>query len=1100
MVNSRDEEENISLSSISSSAASRVSPTNATYPIPFNPKYEDTSANDVVCNAYYPEGDNRNIGSTIITEEPARTKPLWRKALDVVYPYYVLQHLDYKSLQVVSQSWAQLFSAMILSIVPETSKWLGGAPYLILIVSFIGIAGGASIIQNVLISLAMLIGVLISFVHHVVRSKIINDLHGGITQQELVQNLISEGVCQMGPQLQDCVSDQIFSGRYIKTKVVAITMISIITNTVILGNVRNIHPFWNSCYIIGQIGNVIYSCYGHFSPLYQPLEMGYTVLRPVGCGLLLKFGASFFVFPLTSSFKYIAGTQGVLNQLKQASVKNMRLFKTMKPSAPNFANYKAFKKEMTSIRAKTAPLEVIASTIWLEYSYGRFDVGDVGQFRSLAKNLVTATASYAHFFQLLQERTFFAKDDFRMARRRSTVSSLSHGHAKIYSAFQDSYKKVGEYEHNKRMKTLRHRFLHHGQGNRLLPDEIDEIAKRLTAKLSPLLEVSDKALDVVLEWIGAANNFRFFALAPWEYKKHVAKQKEMADKVKRTKQEILDTLAKFEDIDTLKEMMIDENHSEEWLLFLISQGVLFLQIARHQCENIIKLFDLFIDIDEKRPTPKFITYFTKTKYSKPRHLTSDLDADVPDYLHKDIQTRDADNLPPANIVQYIGLYITKIFYFLISDKFWFWIRAGGLICVGAIPYFVRTTAHWYYSIRMVWLVIMIAVSISESTGQTTYVFMSKLIYTFFGCLIGLVCWYISCGSAAGNYYGYGAVSGVIYLYLVFFRHFSVHLTLLPQVLLGVTTILVLGTSWLDASGSKQANVSYGWKPAYLRFIGVVIGLCIGSLTAVLPQPKSSKHIVRQILGSSLSEVGNIHCDIAKFAVKRCNDPTFHILERHDILLARFRYHFMRIALLNKLLVPLKFELPISGYWPESKYLRLQGLIADTVQLYLMMLVAINELEDPATWVPIIMKRVGFCYSELDAELFSLIHMASDAIKTKDALPKITEANIGLRHMELLSRQWGINKVSLSERFYSSKTDKSNDHSAITDHLDYQKFFSRDGQLNILSLLIGHMIYNRLDEIMIVVKGLVGEMYDLDENILIDDDSEDEEAAEDIETG
>lgn len=1099
MPNSRDEQESISLSSISSSAASRTSPTNRENPIAFNSKYEEHNDNTIICNEYYPEGDNRNIGSTIITEEPVRKKPLWRKVYDVLYPDYVLKHLNYNSLKVVLQSWAQIFSAAILTIVPKTSNWLSGAPYLALIVSFIGISGGTSIIQNVLIALAMLIGVLISFVHHVVRSKIINDLHGGITQLQLVQNLINEGVCQMGSELQDCVIDQIYSGRYIKTSAVVITMISMITNTVILGNIRGIHPFWNSCYIIGQIGNVIFSCYGHFSPLYLPLDMGYTVLRPVGCALLLKVGAAFFVFPLTSNFRYIAGAQGILSQLKQASAKNMRLFKTMKPSAPNFANYKAFKKEMTSIRGKMAPMEVIASTIWLEYSYGRFDVGDVGQFRSLAKNLVTSTASYAHFFQLLQERIFFAKDDFHMPRRRSTVSSLTHGHAKIYSAFQDSYRKVGEYENRKRVKTLRNRIAYHGRGHRLSPDEIDQIAKILTDKLSPLLEVSDNALEVILEWVAAANNFRFFALVPWEYKKHVAKQKEMAEKVKQTKKEILELLAKFEDVDTLKNMMLDNSRSEEWLLFLISQGVLFLQIARHQCDNIVKLIDLLIDLDEKRPTPTFISYFTKTKYSKPRHLTSDLDGEVPDYLRQETQRRDADNLPPANLGQYIGLYITKAFYFLISDKFWFWIRAGGLICLGATPYFVRTTANWYYNIRMVWLVIMIAVSISESTGQTTYVFISKLIYTFAGCLLGLVCWYISCGKGAGNYYGYGAVSGVVYLYLIFFRHFSVHLTLLPQVLLGVTTILVLGTSWLDANGGKAANVGYGWEPAYLRFIGVVIGLCIGSLTAVLPKPKSSKFIVRQILGSSLSEVGNIHCDISKFAVKRSNDPSYHIKERHDLLLARFRYYFMRISLLSKLLVPLKFELPISGYWPESKYLRLQGLIGDTVQLYLMMLIALNELEDPATWVPIIMKRVGFCYSELDAELFSLIHMASDAIKTKDALPKITEANVSLRHMELLRRQWGINKISLSERFYNFKTNvDESGHNALTEHLDYNKFFSRDGQLNILSLLIAHMIYNRLDEIMIVVKGLVGEMYDMDESILIDDDTEDEVAVEELE--
>ncbi|KAI3402405.1 hypothetical protein KGF56_004813 [Candida oxycetoniae] len=1099
MTEEEHSQENISLTSISSSAASASPRTDP--PIPFSEKNEYKPVSDnTVTNAYYPEGDERNFANTEITELPQEKKPLWRKAYATIYPNYILNHLDYVSFKIVFQSWCYVWSCTILTIVPMTSHWLGTAAYLLLIVSFITIPGGASIITNVLNAMAWCLGMTIALVHHVVRSKILNDLHHGITEQELTQQLIQEGTCQLGNELADCVNEEIFKGRWLTTKGAAITMLSIISCTIIVGNMRQkLHPLFSLTHVGGQIANVIFSCYGHFSPLYQPLSIGYMIMRPVGISLVMKVLASCLIFPSTSNFNYIQGSTGLLVALKDVCLKHTKLFHTMRPSVSNFANYKALKKDINGIRAKMAPLEIVASTIWLEYSYGRFDVGDIGQFRSLFKNLINAVASYAYFYQLLQERIFFARDDFSITRRKSDASSLAHGHAKLFSAIQDSYMKVGEYESKRRNKILRHWIIYHGKGHRISVTDIDNIAKFLTDHFGPLLDVSNSAIEVIIEWVKCANEFRIYAWIPGSWKKHCEKQKEMAIKVKNKKKEIEETLAKYEDTEYMKNMMFDSTKSEESLLFLISQGVLFLQTNRYQCDKIIKLLDLFIDLDERRPTPKFITYFTKTKYSKPRHLSSDLDETMPEYLKSSIQTRNADNLPPSNIFQEVGFYVVKAFNFFLSDTFWFWIRAGGLICIGAIPYFVRTTAYWYYNQRMVWLVVMIAVSVSESTGQTVYVFLAKLVYTFFGCLLGMVCWYISCGNGAGNYYGYGAVTAVVFLYLIYYRHFSVHQTLLPRILFGVTTVLVLGTSWVDAKYNKSANVGYGFKPAYLRFIGVVIGLCIGSLTAILPKPKSSKVTVRKVLGSSLFEVGNVHCNISKFALQRLDNADFHLHERHDVLVARLRYLEMRIARLSNLLTPLRYELPICGYWPESKYLRLQRLLGDTVQLYFMLLSALNSLEEPKVWIPIIIQRVGLCHSELDAEIFALIHMASNALKTKEPLPKITEANVSVKHMQVLRQQWGLNEISLSERFYNKKTDT---HTSITEQLDHRRFFSRDGQLNIFALLVSHMIYNRLDEITALVKGLVGEVFDLDNNILNEEEFEefdhkseyDEEAA------
>ncbi|CAK9440451.1 uncharacterized protein LODBEIA_P45510 [Lodderomyces beijingensis] len=1101
----REDRDAISLMSLSSSVVSETSlDPHAPAPAPFSSTADFAAKNSfpavddtVTANEYFPKGDERNIAATVINEEPASKIPLWRKAYDVIYPNYVLQHLDYPSFKIVFRSWCYVWSCTILTIVPMTSRWFGTASYLLLIVSFISISGGTSIVMNLITACTFMTGFIIAFVHHVIRSKIINDLHGGITEQELIRQLVQEGSCQMNDMLQQCVQDQIFSGRYINTKGVAITILSIISCTFIVGNMRdNLHPLWKVVYIGGQIGNVIFSCYGHFSPLYQPLAVGYQVLRPAGISLVLKVLSSFIIYPTTSNFNFVTGCKGLLTQLKSTCGKNSNLFNTMRPSAPNFANYKGLKKDISGIRAKMAPLEIVASTIWLEYSYGRFDVGDIGQLRSLIKNVISASASYAYFYQLLQERTHFAKDDFGITRKKSTASSLGHGHAKLFSAFHDSYRKVGEYESRKRIKVLRNRIMHHGKGHRLTTRDIDRIAKFLTENFKILLDVANSGLQEVIEWVDTANNFRVYAWLPGQWEGYCQKQQEMAQRVKKAKKEVQVALEKFDDVDALKKMMLDTARTEEVLLFLISQGILFLQIAKYQLEKITALLDFAIELDERRPTPKFITYFTACKYSKPRHLSSDLDEEMPDFLKSNIRVRNADSLPPANLMQLAGFYVVKVFKFFLSDNFWFWIRAGGLVCIGAIPYFVRTTASWYYNERLVWLVIMISLSISDSTGQTVYTFAAKFVYTFCGCLLGMVGWYISCGNGKGNYYGFGAVTAVIYLYLVFFRHFSVHQTLMPQILFGVTTVLVLGTSWIDTKiNPAGANVGYGFKPAWLRFVSVVIGLAIGSLAAIIPTPRSSKTIVRKILGSSLFEVGNVHCDITKFALKRLEDPDYHIQDRHDILLARFRYLLMRISGLSGLLMPLKYEIAIAGYYPESKYLRLQGLVSDTVQLYLMLLIALNSLKEPKVWIPIIVRRVGLCYSELDAEIFATIHMASDSLKSKDPLPKITEANISIKHMEFLRHQWGLNKITLSERFYSdrerrksARSNSANSHHEITQHLDYEKFFSQDGQLNILALLVAHMIYNRLDEIMMLVKGLVGEVFDLDDNILLDSDA------------
>ena len=155
----------------------------------------------------------------------------------------------------------------------------------------------------------------------------------------------------------------------------------------------------------------------------------------------------------------------------------------------------------------------------------------------------------------------------------------------------------------------------------------------------------------------------------------------------------------------------------------------------------------------------------------------------------------------------------------------------------------------------------------------------------------------------------------------------------------------------------------------------------------------------------------------------------------------------------------------------------------------------DQLEEPEFWVPIIMGRMGWTSPSMTANVFSMTHMGAGSLRSKTALPKITQANLSIQHLDLLRSKWGTEKISLSERFYNLEPNTEKEYSAdegeslhdsMVKNLDYQKLFSADGQSNIVGLLLAHMIYRRLDESIIIIKSLVGEKYDFDYTVFEDE--------------
>lgn len=1030
---------------------------------------------------------------------------LWNNIIELTRPGFLLDHLDYQSFKVAFRTWAQIWVTVLFMVIPKISLWIGSASYLMQIVGFFNVSGGTLVAFNVLMSVICLFYALVSWINVVICLAITNRLRGSLSEQDLIKQLIEDGSCTQ-ENILTCMISEIYSGRFLETRCSVIYIFGIIIGLTLYGMSMRIHPLLRTGFVTGLITLLILSNFYVFFPVFLPKLIALQIIKPIGITLVVKIAASMFIFPTSSSFLYFNGSLKILRSLHQTSKKNTSLMKTLKPSAPNFLTFKKYSADITSLRNLISKLEILASTIRLEISYGRFDAGDVGEFRYLIKNVINLSAGYEYYYQLLNERLDVVTDNIRGFGRRTSTSSVYNpknttGHSKLFTALQQSYKAVGEYENSRRMNLLKNRIYSVDPEDNLVLKDLDDVADFIKAHFMSLFDAIDFSFDAVTNWLEAANNFRIYSLiVPGSFKKHKQKQENCHQKIVEAKILLTNELEKLKNHRQMEEIMRDVTRNEEALLCLISQTSLFLNLSKDQMKSLIRMIDLFLSIDESRPTPRLITQFTRTQRDKPKNIDStagdNLDENQSSFWKSDVSGRDADALPPTHLYHFLGKKIVSLYNILLNKHLWFWIRASGLVVVCCIPFYCRTTASWYYANRLVWVPVVCALTVNENVGESIYGILMRFIYGFAGAVVGMVAWYVSTGNGTGNYYGYSVVTCFLYLYLSYFRHFSVHLNLVPPVLFNVTIVLIMGTSWIEGNfPNLQVNIGYGFTAAWRRHVAVTVGIAIGFF-ASLPRFSTSKVIIRKILAQALTQTGNLHCDVSKFALARIENPSIHNLPRHDVILEKFRVVLLKLASITTLMGPIKYEIPISGIWPMSKYARLQTLITDIVQLYLVLQSTFNQLEDPEIWVPIIMGRMGWSDAMMNANVFSIIHMGSGSLKSKIPLPKITQANLSLRHLDILRVKWGTERISLNERFYHKElveSEKDYDvnegeslHESMVRNLDYEKLFSTDGQYNIVALLLAHMIYTRFDEVMIIIKSLVGEKYDFDYTIFEDD--------------
>lgn len=377
-----------------------------------------------------------------------------------------------------------------------------------------------------------------------------------------------------------------------------------------------------------------------------------------------------------------------------------------------------------------------------------------------------------------------------------------------------------------------------------------------------------------------------------------------------------------------------------------------------------------------------------------------------------------------------------------------------------------------------WAIIMAQLSISLTHGELVFSIVSRIIGTAGGALLGAALWYISCGNSPfGNPYGFGATTAVAFIPLVFFRLFAPMQLLVFGLMVFVTLILTIGYSWIDSHLAVTVSSGIGIEVAWRRMLLVLVGIAVGVIIMVIPQPTSTRIAVRQSLAklsqrnlslySSLVEIWAIQS--ASFEGEKPEEGGMarRSEEQEKVLISGYRSQLLTAYEAHKAIgaqIPLAhLDLQLRGRWPGTRYeqlLKAEGnMIAALAQLY----AVISDKDYTATW----QRRFAHATALLDPSTISdvslLLSLLAQALQTGSRLP----------HATFLVRERALRHQSQAIRVEEQLRSMGSHHA--TPRLSLEILKAEAFMKHVQGAVALQVFLVNLDEAAAVVRTLVGEV-------------------------
>ncbi|KAL2280846.1 hypothetical protein FJTKL_12162 [Diaporthe vaccinii] len=289
--------------------------------------------------------------------------------------------------------------------------------------------------------------------------------------------------------------------------------------------------------------------------------------------------------------------------------------------------------------------------------------------------------------------------------------------------------------------------------------------------------------------------------------------------------------------------------------------------------------------------------------------------------------KDPEHLPAANAWERFGNGVRRFSRFFGSPESIFGFRVACATMTIGIIAFLESSQRFFIQQRLVWAMIIIAIGMSQTSGQSTFGFLLRIGGTFIAMVNCFIIYYIVDRKVPGIF-----VFLWLFIFVEYYFFFKYPQFIPAAMICIVTQVLILGyelqTDLLGITASESSGQPY--YPLYTlapyRLATVAAGAFVAFFWTVFPSPFTDRTWLRKDLSAVLYLLAN-YSSVVHTTMKATMSGTVGDMEipgtpAHSLFKVRRKLFGKLTLLLPSLQMHAnfqKFEPSLGGKFPEEQY-------------------------------------------------------------------------------------------------------------------------------------------------------------------------------------